>query len=67
MDILYLLIPISVLLVLFILGIFGWALHSGQLDDVEPEGARILESEESLIDADQSSEPAEPQQSRESN
>lgn len=42
MDILYLLIPFSVVLVLVIVAVFGWALHSGQLDDVEQEGNRIL-------------------------
>jgi len=42
MDILYLLIPLSVLLVLFILGGLGWAIHRGQFDSVEQEGERIL-------------------------
>ncbi|NJN00465.1 MAG: cbb3-type cytochrome oxidase assembly protein CcoS [Aquincola sp.] len=42
MDILYLLIPLSSLLVLGIVGIFAWALHRGQFDDLEGEGRRIL-------------------------
>lgn len=42
MDILYLLIPFSVVLVLLIVAVFAWALNSGQLDDLEDEGARIL-------------------------
>ena len=42
MDILYLLIPVSVVLVFVIIGIFWWALHSGQFDNVEREGERIL-------------------------
>jgi cbb3-type cytochrome oxidase maturation protein len=42
MDILYLLIPVSVVLVFAIIGIFWWALHSGQFDNVEREGERIL-------------------------
>jgi cbb3-type cytochrome oxidase maturation protein len=42
MDILYLLIPLSSVLVLAIVGIFAWALHRGQFDDLEGEGARIL-------------------------
>lgn len=45
MDILYLLIPLSAVLVLAIIGIFGWALHRGQFDDLEREGERILEDE----------------------
>jgi cbb3-type cytochrome oxidase maturation protein len=43
MDILYLLIPMSALLVLGILGVFAWALNGGQFDDLEREGERILE------------------------
>jgi cbb3-type cytochrome oxidase maturation protein len=41
-DILYLLIPLSSVLVLGIVGVFAWALHRGQFDDVEHEGERIL-------------------------
>ena len=43
MEVLYLLIPLSALLVLAIIGVFGWALHRGQFDDLEREGLRILE------------------------
>ena len=42
MDILYLLIPFSVVLVLLIVAVFGWAVQNGQLDDLEGEGRRIL-------------------------
>jgi cbb3-type cytochrome oxidase maturation protein len=42
MDILYLLIPLSVLLVLGIIALFWWALQSGQFDNIEREGERIL-------------------------
>lgn len=42
MEILYLLIPLSVVLVLLILGVFGWALTRGQFEDLEHEGERIL-------------------------
>jgi len=45
MDILYLLIPLSVLLVLGILGVFAWALHGGQFDDLAREGERILDEQ----------------------
>jgi cbb3-type cytochrome oxidase maturation protein len=45
MDILYLLIPMSAVLVLLILGVFAWALHRGQFDDLEDEGSRILEAD----------------------
>lgn len=45
MEILYLLIPLSVLLVLGIIGLFWWALQSGQFDNIEREGERILRSD----------------------
>jgi cbb3-type cytochrome oxidase maturation protein len=53
MDILYLLIPFSAVLVLIIIGVFGWALHKGQFDDLEREGERILEHDRLVVDADQ--------------
>lgn len=45
MDILYLLIPLSLLLVFGIIGVFWWALQSGQFDNIEREGERILKSD----------------------
>jgi cbb3-type cytochrome oxidase maturation protein len=53
LDILYLLIPLSAVLVLVILGVFAWATHSGQFDDVEQEGRRILASGNDVIDGHQ--------------
>ena len=53
MDILYLLIPLSTLLVLAILGVFAWALHGGQFDDLESEGERILRDTSPNLDGDQ--------------
>ena len=63
MDILYLLIPVSAVLVLAIVGVFGWAVHRGQFDDVEREGGRILEDEALPVDHDQSPAAARPEQS----
>jgi cbb3-type cytochrome oxidase maturation protein len=52
MDILYLLIPLSSVLVLAIVGVFAWALHRNQFEDLEGEGARILLDEpQGRIDA----------------
>ena len=34
MDILYLLIPLSVVLVFFILGALWWAIYRGQFDEI---------------------------------
>jgi cbb3-type cytochrome oxidase maturation protein len=42
MDILYLLVPLSVLLVFALMAVFAWALQSSQFDDLQREGARIL-------------------------
>jgi cbb3-type cytochrome oxidase maturation protein len=47
MDILFLLVPMSVVLALLVIGVFAWALNGGQFDDIECEGTRIL------LDADQ--------------
>jgi len=46
MEILYVLIPVSVLLVLAILAVLGWAVNSGQFEDIEQEGLRILQPDE---------------------
>ena len=53
MDVLYLLIPLSALLVLAIIGVFGWAVHHGQFDDIEREGERILDTDNTAVDTDQ--------------
>ena len=45
MDILFLLIPLSVVLVLVILAGLWWAIHTGQFEAVEQEGERILHSD----------------------
>jgi len=46
MDILYLLIPLSVVLVFLIAAIFWWAVRSGQFDDLEGPAHRILLDDE---------------------
>lgn len=53
MEIIYLLVPLSVVLVLIIVGVFGWAIHNGQMDDLKREGERILEDETAQVDGDQ--------------
>jgi cbb3-type cytochrome oxidase maturation protein len=45
MDILFLLIPLSVGLVFFILAGLWWAVHRGQFEDIEAEGERILRND----------------------
>ena len=53
MEVLYLLIPMSVLLVFGLLALFRWALDAGQFDDLEREGERILAQDAPGIDRDQ--------------
>ena len=62
MDILYLLIPLSLVLVFVIAALFWWSLKSGQYEDMEGPGHRILMDEDrtdvlksrSTVDSDQS-------------
>jgi cbb3-type cytochrome oxidase maturation protein len=69
MDILYLLIPLSTVLLLLILAVFGWAVYRGQFDDLEREGQRILEYDGGLehdggdFDDNQASPQTRPEQS----
>lgn len=48
MEILYLLIPLSLLLVFLIGGIFWWALRNGQFEDLEGPAHRILMDDDDL-------------------
>jgi cbb3-type cytochrome oxidase maturation protein len=66
MDILFLLIPLSAVLVLLILGVFGWAVHRGQFEDLEREGSRILEPDRVSVDDDQVQSKGSPEESRQS-
>ncbi len=42
MEIMYLLIPVSIVLVFLIGALFWWSLRSGQYDDLEGPGYRVL-------------------------
>lgn len=42
MESLYLLIPVSVILVFVIAGLFWWSVRSGQFDDLEGPAHRII-------------------------
>lgn len=50
MDILYLLIPISLIIVSLIVAAFLWAIHSGQFDDLEGPAHSILMDDDSQHD-----------------
>ncbi len=62
MDILYLLVPLSLLFVFVIAAVFWWNLKSGQFEDLEGPGYRILmdddrpevQEKHSSVDSDQS-------------
>ena len=58
MESLYLLIPLSVVLVLLIGAVLAWAALSGQFENLESEGARILDEED--VPADPGGPAAEP-------
>lgn len=45
LDVLYLLIPASVVLALVAFGLFIWAIRSGQFDDLDTPAIRILMDE----------------------
>lgn len=46
MEILYLLIPLSVVLVFAIGALFWWGVDRGQFDDLEEQGAGILDDDD---------------------
>ena len=50
MESLYLLIPLSVVLVLLIGAVLAWAALSGQFENLESEGARILDEDAASAD-----------------
>ncbi|MFZ2973853.1 cbb3-type cytochrome oxidase assembly protein CcoS [Ferribacterium limneticum] len=54
MESVYLLIPVSVLLVFGIALAFWWSVRSGQFDDLEGPGFRVL------MDEDQPKPPVDP-------
>ena len=49
MESLYLLIPISVIFIAIAIRLFFWAVNSGQYDDLDSEGERILFDRESSV------------------
>ena len=61
MDILYLLIPLSLVLVFVIAALFWWSLKSGQYEDLDGPGYRLLMDDDktdipesrSRVDSDQ--------------
>ena len=58
MEVLYLLIPVSLVLLALIVWILMWAVRSGQFDDLEGPAHRILMDEEKVVETD-AADPAE--------
>lgn len=50
MESVYLLIPISVVLVFVIAAIFWWSVKSGQFDDLEGPGFKILMEDDKIAE-----------------
>lgn len=60
MESLYLLIPLSVVLVLAIGGLLVWAAMSGQFESLDEEGRRILDDDErGAVDGGDGARPPE--------
>lgn len=57
MDALYLLIPLSVVLVLAIGALLVWAAMSGQFESLDEQGRRILEDDQDRSGADDGTSP----------
>jgi cbb3-type cytochrome oxidase maturation protein len=51
MESVYLLIPVSVILVFLIAGVFWWSVRSGQFDDLEGPGFRVLMDDDQNLPA----------------
>ena len=59
MDILYLLIPLSVVLVFLIGALFWWSLKDGQFEDMEGPAYRILMDDDRPVETKASEQAAE--------
>lgn len=57
MESLYLLIPISVILVFVIAGLFWWSVRSGQFDDLEGPAHRIIMDRDARKASEKQSKP----------
>jgi len=48
MDIIYLLLPVALIIVIIIIGVFFWAVKSDQFDDLEGPAHRILMDDDDI-------------------
>ncbi len=61
MEIIYLLIPLSLVLICLIGWAFFWAIRSGQFDDLEGPAHRIIMDDDDSIDTTDADEPRDKQ------
>lgn len=59
MESVYLLIPVSVVLVFGIAAAFWWSVRSGQFDDLEGPGFRVLMEDDRLTEKQEDSVPGD--------
>ena len=64
MEILYLIIPLSIVLVGIIIWIFMWAVRSGQFDDLEGPAYRIIMEDDVIIKSDDTPSTDSPEDER---
>ena len=57
MESVYLLIPVSVILVFLIAGVFWWSVRSGQFDDLEGPGFRVLMDDDHHLPTEKKEDP----------
>lgn len=57
MEILYILIPVSIILVTLAIAIFSWAVKSGQYDDLEGPAHSILFDDDEDMIPDENDQP----------
>lgn len=62
MDIIYLLVPVSLVLVGLIVWALLWAVRSGQFDDLEGPAYKILMDDDRLKPAEPEAKPAQTKQ-----
>lgn len=56
MEILYVLIPVSLILITLAIAVFGWAVKSGQYDDLEgPAHSILFDDDDDMIPREASS------------
>ncbi|MGI9318278.1 MAG: cbb3-type cytochrome oxidase assembly protein CcoS [bacterium] len=64
MNIIYILIPMAMVIVAIIIGVFLWSVRSGQFDDLEGPAWRILHDDDEVSRSDSGSTNSTDNQSK---